>query len=713
MLELLAPAGDISSFNAAIAYGADAIYLGLSDFNARRRAENFSADNLRQYIERAHFFGVKVYITLNTLVKDCEMAALLSLARAAVEAKADAFIVQDLGVAARLKEAFPNVRLHASTQLGVHNLYGALQAEKLGFRRVVLSREVKLEDIRDIRNNTDLEIECFAQGALCVAFSGNCYLSAAEQNASGNRGLCKQLCRLPYRASVGGVNKEGYLLSAKDICLASSLKELADAGVTSFKIEGRMRREGYVAGVVDVYRRIIDGVNDGAKLSQRDREELQIAYCRGDGYLERAYLDRGTPSVIDSVHNNHTGLEIGVVKDVKPFKADLYRVTLTSEYPLGVGDGLKLLDGEGKEAASVGLGDIKPCGKDAYSFVTKTKLQAGWTVRLIFSAEKGREIAAKRRVVYIDLEVEAVSGKPLAIAAYCDVDGRCVSAVESGDICERARTSPLTEEDLRSQASKTADSGFEVRECRVRTDGVFVAKSAINALRRTVIERLKANVIAERERDSVAVDERAYGRLLKEKTAVTSGVKLRFVREYDMEKCYSENDRIVLCPSEYNVKNVEKMLKLPGVQARSVALQLPVIANGRDILKIEELLAAMPDIRTLVSENIYGLHFVDSGYEVICGVGHNILNGASAKTYVEMGAAAVIPSLESERSESVYSDELPLMTFAHCPYKTVFGCDCNHCACKEPMTISREGREYTVRRVRVSQCYFGLYAKRR
>ncbi|MDE6060059.1 MAG: U32 family peptidase [Clostridia bacterium] len=463
MLELLAPVGDMQCFDAAISCGADAVYLGLSDFNARRKAENFTTDSLRSYVKKAHFYGVKVYITVNTLVKDCEISSLISMVRAAVEARADAFIVQDLGVATLLKQAFPNIVLHASTQLGVHNLYGALQAEKLGFTRVVLSREAKLADIKEIRQNTKLEIEYFVQGALCVAFSGNCYLSAAERGASGNRGLCRQLCRLPYTAKIDGYTKSGYMLSARDLCLADSLRELTEAGVTSFKIEGRMRREGYVARAVSVYRGLLDSIGSGARLTKEDREGLQLAYSRGDSYLERAYLDNGTPSVIDSVYNNHTGLLVGEVKEVKPFKSDLYKITLYSNRPLSAGDGLKFFDKENKEVASVGLGDIKPFGKDTYSFVTKSRLQAGWKARLISSEIQEKELLKSTRFVPIELEIEAEVGKPLSISASCGVDKEVVTVCECGGICERAKTSPVSEDDLRAQAVKCQTAGLSCK----------------------------------------------------------------------------------------------------------------------------------------------------------------------------------------------------------------------------------------------------------
>ena len=197
-LEVLSPAGNLECFNAALNNGADAIYLGLSSFNARMKADNFNTENIFEVTKKAHLFGVKIYAVINTLITNDDFDELYSLVSVLTKAGVDAFIVQDLGVAYFLRENFKGIVLHASTQMGVHNLEGAKVLEKLGFSRVVLSRETKLSDIKAIKENTHLEIEYFVQGALCVAFSGNCYLSAIENNASGNEGKCLQLCRLPY-----------------------------------------------------------------------------------------------------------------------------------------------------------------------------------------------------------------------------------------------------------------------------------------------------------------------------------------------------------------------------------------------------------------------------------------------------------------------------------------------------------------------------------
>ena len=278
-IEILSPAGNFESLKSAVNNGADAVYLGLSDFNARGNIENFTLDNIGMVISYAHLFGVKVYVALNTLIKDEEMSIALNMVKNALEAGVDAFIVQDIGLCYYLRQNFPNIELHASTQMGLQNLEGLQALSDLGFKRVVLARETPLEEVARIKEHLDIEIEYFVQGALCVAFSGNCYLCSLLAGSSGNRGKCKQFCRLPFSLNNDKAKKEGYLLSTKDFCLLPSLKTLAEKGVDSLKIEGRARRPAYVGVATSVYKRAVD--ND-FNYTKQDVENLKKVYNRGD-----------------------------------------------------------------------------------------------------------------------------------------------------------------------------------------------------------------------------------------------------------------------------------------------------------------------------------------------------------------------------------------------------------------------------------------------
>ena len=245
-MKILSPAGDFESLKAAVIAGADEVYLGVRNFNARN-IEGFSLETLKQAVDYAHIFSVKINLAVNILFSDDEIQQALDLIVDAYNLGVDSFIIQDVGLMSLVHENYPQIEVHASTQMGLHNLEGLKALEDLGFSRVVLARETSLSEVKRIKENTSLEIEYFAHGALCVSFSGNCYLSSYLNDASGNRGKCKQLCRLPYEIFVGNEKKaDGYLLSAKDFNMTNRLQDLLDAGVDVLKIEGRARRPFYV-----------------------------------------------------------------------------------------------------------------------------------------------------------------------------------------------------------------------------------------------------------------------------------------------------------------------------------------------------------------------------------------------------------------------------------------------------------------------------------
>ena len=719
MLELLAPAGDMTAFETALMSGADAVYLGLDDFNARMKAQNFTSENIADVVKRAHFYGAKVYVAINTILQNKEFTRLISLVKSAVCAKVDAFLVQDIGVCKVLKDCFSDICLHASTQMGVHNLYGAQVAKELGVSRVVLSRETKLEDIKAIKENTDLEIEYFVQGALCIAFSGNCYLSSVEQGASGNRGLCKQMCRLSYKAKAGKDEDSGYLFSARDLCLAKSVNQLARAGVCSFKIEGRLRREGYVATAVQTYRRAVDFASRDRDYipSKSEMRDLKVAYSRGE-YLERAYLDDGTPFVVEKRFNNHTGVKIGYVKSVKEFKDGLFEIFINSDKELNKGDGLKFFDGN-VEKASLGVGQASKVSNGVYSVISKTKAKPDWQANLICDAERDKSALSQKRYVPIDIAVCANAGKPLEISA-TSVSQMPITVTKTTDVLlEKAQNAPSSAEDIAASCSKTADSGFAVRNCTVDTDGVFVPKSVINALRRDVLCALKEKIINANSPKKVGINQEKIDEYLAMKFENVKAERLFVARENEYGDFAKKGEKTAIYPSVYSASAVKRLLDEYDLDESEVALGLPIIANGKDIAAIEKLLADMPKIKTLVSHNVYGLHFVKKGYYVIAGQGHNIANGYATLAANGLGAIAYEPSLEyrdfsapSALKRYSPSKDIALMTFAHCPYKTIYGNDCKNCRYKGDISVSREKHSYVIKRTRVAGCYFGLYPAR-
>lgn len=289
-LEILVPAGTPEALKVAVNSGADAVYLGGSNFSARANAVNFNNEQLSDGIVYAHIRGVKVYVALNTLIEDTKLSEAFEFAKFCYEAGVDALIVQDLGVLSMLRQCFPDLKLNASTQMTIHNLKGVKAAEKVGFSRVVLSRELSENEIAEICKNSKAEIEVFAHGALCMSYSGQCLMSSFIGGRSGNRGACAQPCRLPYTlldSNGETVCENKYLLSLKDLCLLDEISALKKAGVKSLKIEGRMKNSAYVALTSSLY----DKYRDGGNVQREDIEDLESVFSRNGftkGYFENS-----------------------------------------------------------------------------------------------------------------------------------------------------------------------------------------------------------------------------------------------------------------------------------------------------------------------------------------------------------------------------------------------------------------------------------------
>ena len=314
-VELLSPAGDFECVKAAVQNGADAIYLGASSFSARASAANFSLAELKEVINYAHIRNVKVHLALNTLIKNNEFSEAISIAEKAYELGIDAIIVQDLGLATTLINSFPKLPIHASTQMTIHNLSGVQALERLGIQRVVLARELSLPEIEYICRNTNVEVETFIHGALCIGYSGQCLFSSMVGGRSANRGKCAQACRLPYQLLQDkNIIDSGYLLSPRDLCGLEFLPSLIEAGVKSFKIEGRLKSPEYVAVATRIYRKYIDLYfsSNPYEINLKDKKDLLQVFNRGNfssGHLDRkANLD-----LVFKEKQNNMGIYIGNV----------------------------------------------------------------------------------------------------------------------------------------------------------------------------------------------------------------------------------------------------------------------------------------------------------------------------------------------------------------------------------------------------------------
>lgn len=692
--ELLAPAGNYESFMSALNSGADAIYLGLGDFNARGNIENFNSENLRKTIEKAHLFGVKVYLTINTLVKNEEIDDILNLVRFALKSKVDAFIIQDIGLAYLLSKKFKGIELHASTQMGIHNLEGVKFLEQLGYSRVVLARETPLSEIRRIKEGSKVEIEYFIQGALCVGFSGNCYLCSLLAGASGNRGKCKQFCRLPFRLD----GKEGYYLSTKDFCMLPSLKELVDSGVTSLKIEGRARRPAYVASAVNVYRKAIDKEFDYDK---KDIEKLKKVFNRGD-FIEGYFKNE---KIIYPFAQNHMGVEIGEIINFKKGKR-FNEATLKSSHNLIKGDTIKLFEGK-KEVAVVSPVDIKTIGKDLYVFTTTANLKRGLKANLIVDSQLEKEELSKKRTLNLTAFVEAFEGKPAKLSV--SAEGQSVT-VEGYEILQKAENQPLSENDCLVSLSKCGEE-FVLCKFTFNLGNVFLRKSELNELRRRAIIALREKIILSREKDEIA--ETQFDKKVKVEEIKNSKKILFFSSLFELENADKNYDYLVFSPAKYDKQEICYLAE--KIKGKRLFLDTPVIANKEDAQFIKEVLKACPNLG-IYATNYYALNLADKDNTIV-GSELNIFNNLSIEFYKNLGYNKLVLSKEEfDKSElnslgcELFIDRRPprLIYFKHCPIKEHFGGNCGECKYKESHIYELNGKKLKLKRKKVVNCHFYL-----
>lgn len=508
MVELLAPAGSREALVAAVENGANAIYLAGNAFGARAYASNFDREALREAIHFAHLRKVAIHVTVNTIVADEEMGPLRDYLRFLYEAGADAVLVQDLGVARVAHETVPDLPLHASTQMSVSSLEGVRALAELGFTRVVLARELSLKEIRHICAHAPVEIETFMHGALCVCYSGQCLMSSMIGGRSGNRGRCAQPCRLPYTLvdekgqDVLGDKAGSYLLSPRDLSTIDVIPDLIEAGVSSLKIEGRMKRPEYVATVVRTYREAIDTyyAGKGYAVTQEERDDLAQIFNRD---FTTAYLEgRQGKAMMSDRRPNNRGLLIG---RVTAYDWDARIVTVKLSGRLGLGDQVDfwvkvggrvtatisaLTDAKGRAVEEGQAGDTVsfaiPSAVRDHDRVFKV-----YDARLMERAKETYASGAPVRRIPVAIEVRAAIGEPLTVTL-CDAEGHRGEG-RTDFIGESARKRPLSEEIIRKQVSRLGTSVYEMKSLTCDIAGeVMVPMSEINEARRKAVEALDA-----------------------------------------------------------------------------------------------------------------------------------------------------------------------------------------------------------------------------
>ena len=590
--EILAPVGGSEQLKAAVRCGCDAVYFGLPDFNARRNADNFAGEGLEDTIAYCHDAGVRVYVTVNTLVRDDELEAVHDTVDAAARCGADAIIVQDLAVASYAKRCWPDLPLHASTQMAVCNAEGVRKLLEYGFKRVVLARELTLQEIREITAETGADCEVFVHGAHCMSVSGNCYMSSMFGGRSGNRGLCAQPCRLDWK-----IRGKDHALSLKDMCYIPHMQDLWDAGVSSLKIEGRMKRPEYVAAAVTACRQALDG-------GEPDLETLRSVFSRSgftDGYL--------TGRRMQDMFGYRTKEDVTAAKDVLEDLAALYRNEPDAKIP----------------------------------------------VRFYFVAPSGQKA-----------RLTASSG-----------DDR---AEVYGPIPALAMKNPLDEEQVARSLVKTGDSRYKVWKIGCHIDpGLFLPVSALNAMRREVLEMLdreRKRYYERAKRETFSAGLPAY------KAPERPQLRMRF--ETARQIFSVPEDAVVILPAKEITENAELAQRFGG----RLWAELPPLVYGsaqRDAL--EQTLLDLPSpVQDAVCGNIGSVLLAQkAGLRVHGGFELNVLNSEAAEEYgaMELEDVLLSPELafakmrkmkgETPRGALLYG-YLPLMKCRACPGKTGKGC---------------------------------------
>ena len=487
-VEILAPAGSMESLVAAINKGADAVYLGGNKFSARAYASNFDNDNMLKAVDYAHSYDVKIYVTLNTILKENEIEEAVRYVGYLYEIGVDALIIQDLGLLKRIKEDFPLMEVHASTQMTIHNGEAAVYFKDKGFHRIVLSREMILEEIKYISKDLGIETEMFVHGAICVAYSGQCLMSSMIGGRSGNRGRCAQPCRMEYtlRGEKSGETK-GHLLSPKDMCTIEDVEDIVETGVYSLKIEGRMKRAEYVAGVVDNYKKAVNKVLYNKKYDEQAGKRQLLQLFNRSGFTN-AYLKKNTGKDMMSFNSpKNSGISLGVVDK----SGDI-----VIKEDLAVGDGIRYRDKgftlskivhNGNEVKSAKRGDkVKLYPID---YKKGDELFKSLNKQLFDELEEYLKPYTKK--IPLNAVVNFAVDKPVAIKI--NYKGNDYEVL--GEVVQKAEKRPLDQERIKEALKKSGEVAFKIENIEFENfeDG-FMRVSDLNNLRRDIIEKITKEV---------------------------------------------------------------------------------------------------------------------------------------------------------------------------------------------------------------------------
>lgn len=721
-IELLSPVGDFECLKAAVQNNADAVYFGADLFSARASAKNFNLEELEQAIKYCKIRGVKTNLTLNILIKDNEISDAFELAKKAYEFGIDAIIVQDLGLAKQLITAFPDLPIHGSTQMSVHNLQGALELQSLGFKRVVLSRELSIEEIEYITQNVDIEIECFIHGALCISYSGQCLFSSMIGGRSGNRGKCAQGCRLPYELieNEEKVIDKGYLLSPRDLCALDYIPRLLNCGVKCLKIEGRMKNPEYVAIVTRIYRKYIDLAKSGKPyiIDEKDKTDLLQAFNRGN--FSVGHLDsHPNQDLIFKEKPNNMGLLVGHISKYNSSKG---LITLSTNQPLQIGDTVSLEKETGtytiselmsnnnnlKQAHS---GDLVTIGRMKGKIKVGDKVYKMTSKTLQCEALASFENDVQNKKIPLNCEINIQKNSPISMRVrsasnlelykklniYCQIDTMPIDAQKH----------PLEKEKVISQISKTTNSLYYFKNIKIDLEeNVFLPNiKSLNELRRTALELVEEYATSKVTRTSKSTLSELN---LSSVSSNTQNISL-LLNTLSSEINYAELESIsnIYLPLKYfTLKNYSQIISLLS-QKFNVYIYMPTIikANYRNLLvtNIENTISKY-NIRGFVISNISNIKLLEqyssNDFDFVANYSLNIFNKYSINELINLGVKrfTISPELNKEtinelatmtNQELIVYGRTPLMNMNYCPIG-----NSNHCYPTCQAKCSTENKYY-------------------
>lgn len=630
-VELLCPAGNKRMLEMAIYNGADAVYLSGIKFGARKFANNFNNEEILEAINFAHLYGVKVYVTINTLIKDSEVDEFLKYVEFLHKSNVDAVLVQDLGMMSLIRKIYPNLEIHASTQFHNHNIEDLKFLKDIGVKRAVLARELSLEEIKNM--NVDIEKEVFVHGALCICYSGQCLMSSVIMNRSGNRGECAGMCRLPYKLyeEEKEVATDGqYLLSTKEFCTIENLKEILDANIDSLKIEGRMKSPEYVGFLTKLYRKAIDNYyqNKEIKIKKEDINKLKLLFNRE---FTKGFLLNDDKNLMNHKNPNHIGLEIGEVLNINKDKIIIKLIKSIHQ-----GDAIRfknndkgmylnfIYNAQGKLINSAKEGDIVYIDN---KLKIKNKDIVLKTIDTLLLEEINNY---PKKKIPIKISIEIKINKPIKL----EMNDGTNNIIVYGNKPDIAKTQSITEEKIIEKISKLGNSVYSINNIKIDLDeNLFIPIKEINELRRNAIEKLNNERIkpkVEFKKVDVSFNRTKELKTNKISILIDSKEDYLYFKKFKNIDFYTENKSIY---EEFKSNN-------------NIYLRLPRVINNLINFESENLLVS--DIGSINKYHLNNKLYVD--------IYSNVTNRYTVKFYKDMGIekVGISPELNIEEIENLF-----------------------------------------------------------